>query len=374
MSMLRNARSILRGVSLRLVALFCAASATASAQLTFNFVPSSTISTEALNGFRAAGDRWSALFSDRMQVNINIDFTPLATGVLGSASSSRSNFSYSTIRGALATDATTADDATAVASLFAGVSIPTYINYTGNNPNGYGSATPYLDDNNSLNNRSIVGTSANFKALNLIDPFATGSDGTIRFSSLISWDFDPSNGITSGTYDFIGVATHEIGHALGFFSGVDALDTNSPRSDGVFLNDDAFRLSVLDLYRYSELSSPSGINDLSADERTKYFSIDDGRTSLGLFSTGAVHGQVPKWQASHWINNLPGISSIGLMDPALSRGETARITELDLRAFDVIGYNRILAVPEPSTYGILATVMLTVVVALRRRQGRGVQD
>ena len=44
------------------------------------------------------------------------------------------------------------------------------------------------------------------------------------FSSAFSFDFNPDDGVTAGQMDFIGVAIHEIGHALGFISGVDTYD------------------------------------------------------------------------------------------------------------------------------------------------------
>ena len=66
---------------------------------------------------------------------------------------------------------------------------------------------------------------ANAKALGIVPGDAPGIDATITFNSSVSFDFDPSDGITPGTTDIIGVATHEIGHAMGFVSGVDTVDT-----------------------------------------------------------------------------------------------------------------------------------------------------
>ena len=68
---------------------------------------------------------------------------------------------------------------------------------------------------------------ANMRALgfdvSFDDPFA---DATITFNSdfLNLFDFDSSDGIDSTLYDFEAIVTHEIGHALGFYSIVDQVD------------------------------------------------------------------------------------------------------------------------------------------------------
>ncbi|MBK7264236.1 MAG: hypothetical protein IPI03_21390 [Rubrivivax sp.] len=48
-------------------------------------------------------------------------------------------------------------------------------------------------------------------------------DAFVQFNSNYAFDHDRSNGIGSGQFDFVGIAAHEIGHALGFVSGVDVL-------------------------------------------------------------------------------------------------------------------------------------------------------
>jgi hypothetical protein len=111
-------------------------------------------------------------------------------------------------------------------------------------------------------------------------PAATPS---ITFSSDFSFDFDPTDGITAGQYDFIGIATH----ALGFVSGVDVLNFNSP-SNGTFQADRFTYVSPLDLYRFSADATAAfpGARDWAADTRTKYFSIDGGVTQIAGFAAG----------------------------------------------------------------------------------------
>ncbi len=187
------------------------------------------------------------------------------------------------------------------------------------------------------NNRTLDVNRANAKALGLLADDALIADAEITFSSQFTWDFDPSDGLTPSTVDFVGVATHEIGHALGFVSGVDTVDvTTEPNGPYAPSYLDSYRVfSVLDLFRYSG----QGVHDMSVGG-TPYFSIDNGLTSIASYSTGAYNGDGR--QASHWKDNL----GIGIMDPTLGYAELATITETDLRAFDVIGWDRRASVPE----------------------------
>ncbi|MBX3112291.1 MAG: NF038122 family metalloprotease [Fimbriimonadaceae bacterium] len=311
----------------------------------------------AVAGFQAAADRWSALFKDPVTININIGFTQLGQGILGSTSSTASTKSYSTVRSGLVADSKSALDATATAHLQAGSSVDFLMNWTSNSPNGGGSSAPFLDDDGDANNTTLRLNTANQKALGIFTGNANDSDASITFSNQFSWDFDPTNGISAGKIDFVGVATHEIGHALGFVSGVDVLDVNPT---GVFRDDQFTFVSTLDLFRYSEnrLGDGQAYMDWTADNGTKYFSVDGGATHEGRFANGIVHGD--GWQASHWhFQNPP---KIGIMDPAVDFNQLMSITDQDVRAFDAIGYD---VVPEPATMTVLG---LGVAALLRRRK------
>lgn len=312
--------------------------------LTFNFTAPVGTDQRAINGFAQAGNLWSALFTDPVTININIGFTALGSGILGQASSTQGTISYSSFRNALSNDRTSADDFTAVSNLTSNSAFNLLINRTSNNPNGAGSATPYLDNDGDANNTTIRMTYANAKALGLLNANNSASDASITFSSNFTFDFDRSDGISSGAYDFIGIAAHEIGHALGFISGVDILDYNS---SGTYYRDDQFTyVAPLDLFRFSTLSRDNNAIDWTADSRPKYFSLDQGVTALANFSTGQTWGDGN--QDSHWKDNL----SLGLLDPTAAPRELLSISSNDLRALDVIGWNRVSstnAVPEPLT-------------------------
>ena len=319
--------------------------------------------------FAAAANYWSSNFQDNVTINLTVGTGTLGAGVLAQAASARTTVSYSSFRSQMVADATTATDAAAVAHLPNTPGVSMLLNYTTNNTNGSGSATPYVDAGsdiivaNNANNTMVRLTNANAKALGYSPSGSTLSvlcgsacDGFIRFaSSGYTWDLDRTNGIAAGAFDFVGLAIHEIGHALGFVSGVDALDTAPSPPTEVSL----IQVTPLDMFRCSPASAGANTTlDFTAGTATKYFSLNNCATTLGQFSTGDVRGDGE--QASHWKDSL----GLGIMDPTAAPGELLTVTALDLIAFDAIGWN--LDVPEPGTMMVGATWVLGL-LAVRRR-------
>lgn len=305
----------------------------------------------ALAAFNRAADQWEAFIADPIVVTINADLASLGAGILGSANSVILFADYTTIRDAMVADAADEPD-DVVATL-----LPTAAGYTGLLPVGFG-----FDGNLQV-------TKANAKALGFtgLDGLFGVSDGDITFSTNFNFDFDNSNGVTAGYYDFESVAAHEIGHSLGFVSDVDyvdyVLDLNATSQE--------VRPTTLDMFRFDDAAAdnPASLGDFLTFPRSlvpgnvEHFdqiSGGPGGDVEVLFSTGLSQGDGR--QASHWKDSF----GLGVMDPTLSAGEISLVTPNDLRAFDLMGYE-INQVPEPNS---LALLFLGAVLALgcRRRK------
>lgn len=321
-------------------------------------------------GFEAAAAMFSHLFTDDITIRLDVRFATLGPGILGSAGSTTNTIGYNPLRGLLQADAKSATDAAAVATLGAGP-----IGFVTNEPPVSGpidARTRFFDNNNSFDNNNIQANTAQLKAMGVTPVYAAnnpgGRDGSISFSDAFEWDFDPSDGITPGFFDFVGVAAHEIGHVLGFRSGVDLADINAAPGDPTparGLGAIAWG-TVHDLWRYGEFDGQL-VRDWSIGGASCY-SLD-AATCLYLMSTGRLNGDGR--QASHWKDNLPGVLPIGLMDPSVGGSLQLFFTEADIRAFDAMGYDlRVSApvIPEPATWAMMILGFGAVGFAARRRQ------
>ena len=303
-------------------------------QFDFTFAPG--VSEEQILGFEMAGELWSSYLDDDVKIDIYVEATnELPENVLGGALPGiQGNLNYKELQDAIVADSVTGNDAISLANLPSG---------------GKGSSFKVMVDGNELDKtRKVKLTNANAKALDLIDGRGSQLDGYIVINDLsgvsgINWDYDPlrTDSVRDNEVDFLTVATHEIGHVLGFVSGVDDRDwlttlTRAEDTNGR-VRDTAVKFATpLDLFRYSDQSAAVGQVDFSLGADS-FFSIDGGNSNLGEFSTGE-YGDFggDGFQASHWKNKS---NTLGVMQPLIGTGVTQDITELDLKALDVIGWD-----------------------------------
>lgn len=166
-----------------------------------------------------------------------------------------------------------------------------------------------LPASDPTNGAQFTMTSAQAKALGLIDPSAATTDGWIGFSSNANYDFDtnPSDPVSSGTYDLFGIALHELSQVLGRQITEGAGDQYTP----------------MDLYHFSA----PGVRDLNAPGG--YFSVDDGATDINNFNVN------PNWgDPGDWTN-----ATVDDFDLTTYPGEPMPLSAGDLTVMQSLGWN-----------------------------------
>ncbi len=260
-------------------------------------------------------------FSDAVTMSLNIGYgevggSALGSGALASTQTYLSSTSYSSLQGALKKDATSASDTSAVASL-PGAS-PVAGNY-------------WL-------------TTAEAKALGLAS--GTGTDANIGFSNAYGFTYDPTTGVTAGTYDFNATALHEMSEAMGrmlLTGGTIGTYTNS--------------YVALDLFHFSAPAARTFTASAGG-----YFSVDNGTTNLGTFNT------VGGGDAGDWASSMVNDAADAFGTP----GAVETFSNADLTTLDVVGWNRVgqsVPTPPPSTSTPTGVTMAAATASLNGAQG-----
>lgn len=371
--------------TLRAIAAAVALTAGASQATVINLIDLGGVTgSQAEQGFKIAAGYWGGMFTNNATINLGVKFAPLAPNVIGSTGSRQLDYTVAGWESRVnATKSNSVIDQTVVLPGLTGGGVSGLtvgVNGSGNNDTAVTAAV-----DGKLASKMLWANSSVIKAIGGAVSAPNTRDGNVTFSSTFGFDFNPMDGITAGTFDFIGVAIHEIGHALGFVSGVDLMDYysygNGPGRGqlGYDLNDTSI-FSALDMFRYS---APDTLDFRAGG--TKYFSIDGGQTALfgNTMSTGSYNGDGR--QASHWKDTAGCQIGNGIMDPTFCYGQMGYITGLDLAAFDAMGWNLSTnaltyattstaeiyyqsTVPEPSSLALLLAAALGGVAS--RRKGR----
>jgi IPT/TIG domain len=267
--------------------------------------------------FIRAADIWESMISENITIYVDVDFGPTRFGtpfpdrhILGSTQGVLYELPYTQVRNQLV-------------SIFHSDS-ETLALPTSTLPTDLGGVS------------TMVVPDAVLRELDLRPRTASATDeaSAIGFNSAFGFDFDPSDGLGPLETEFLDVAIHELGHVLGFTSGVGVTELHHLEQPA---------LSALDIHRFRPgvLSFQSEARVLSSGGEQVYFT-DGYEAPLSTGRPDGTGGDLH--QPSHWKDDELLHTYVGIMDPTLRRGTHLPITGWDLVALNRMGYG--ISLPE----------------------------
>ncbi len=239
-------------------------------------------SANAMAAWAAAAQQFTNAFSDDIHINITVDAVA-NPNVLGESFPQVEDIGYDELFQRLSASASTQTDLVATGSL--------------------GSVTP-SDPTNGTATWQL--TRAQAKALGVI-PDDASDDGGTTFGVSSNTPYTFSGQIALNTFDFQGVAAHEISEIMGRFGHSGTNNT----------------FTILDLFAYTG----AGIRSLGGGAGN-FFSIDNGTTLLKQFNDPLFRGDSRDWAGG----TSDAFNAFG------TRSVVNPLSAVDLQVMDAIGY------------------------------------
>jgi len=295
-----------------------------STGLTINLIALSQLQSDSnrntvIAAFQRAAANWTTRIKSPVTIRINIDYgvnrpngSAFPDGVLGSTSAGSVSVDYPMARSRLVASASNTSEVAIYNALPSSV-VPTNT--------GDGSVVEV--------SRSLA------QPLGLVPLNPNETVATISFNKNFAFDFNPDNGVDFDKVDFDTVATHEIGHALGFVSNAGG--------------DSTAQVSLWDIFRFrpgittNTFTTAQRIMSVGGSQvyfTGQPFSVEFSSTDQLRLSTGGPDGSGGDGnQSSHWKDDDLTGEYIGIMDPNVSSGIHEDTTENDYSALETLGWN-----------------------------------
>ena len=140
-------------------------------------------------------------------------------------------------------------------------------------------------------------------------------DGTVQFADNPPFDYDRSDGITPGSYDFYGTVAHEFSEVMGRELNAIGNEVQTGKPDGYY---------PFDLFKFSAAGVRAFVGTTEG-----YFSPDGGVTNLDGFNANA-EDDFGDWASSAGNDSFRAFSASGVVNA---------VTPTDVVVMDVIGWD-----------------------------------